>query len=167
LIDINPTLLAQIINFLILVILLKAVAYKPIVKMLKEREDKIAQNIKAAEDDEIKAKAVLKEYQERLAGARIQAQEIVDKAEKRAQEEYDARVLETKKEIEQMRKHAELEICRERERAVAQLKDEVVALSVAAAGKIIGANLDAAGNEKLVGEFIQQLDKDKIGELSC
>ena len=99
-IDINPTLLAQIINFLILVILLKAVAYKPIVKMLKEREDKIAQNIKAAEDDEIKAKGVLKEYQERLAGARIQAQEIVDKAEKRAQEEYDARVLETKKEIE-------------------------------------------------------------------
>ena len=54
-IDINPTLLAQIINFLILVILQKAVAYKPIVKMLKEREDKIAQNIKAAEDDEIKA----------------------------------------------------------------------------------------------------------------
>ena len=66
-----------------------------------------------------------------------------------------------------MRKHAELEICRERERAVAQLKDEVVVLSVAAAGKIIGANLDAAGNEKLIGEFIQQLDKDKIGELSC
>ena len=43
-IDINATLIAQMLNFLILVVLLRAVAYKPIVKMLKEREDNIANN---------------------------------------------------------------------------------------------------------------------------
>lgn len=161
------TLVAQVINFLILVVLLKAVAYKPIVKMLKEREDKIAQSIKAAEDDEAKAKSALVEYQDQLAGARIKAQEIVDKAMKRAQEERDASVLETKKELEQMRKAAQEDIIRERERAVAQLKGEVVALSMAAASKIISTNLDVAGNEKLVSEFIEKLDNDKIGGLSC
>ena len=166
-IDINMTLVAQVINFLILVVLLKAVAYKPIVKMLKEREDKIAQSIEAAEADELKAKAVLVEYQDQLASARIQAQEIVDKAMKRAQEERDASVVETKKEIEQMRKAAQTEIIREREQAVVQLKGEVVALSMAAASKIIGTNLDAAGNDKLVSEFIDKLDKDKIGGLPC
>jgi F-type H+-transporting ATPase subunit b len=71
-------------NFLILAAILKAVAYKPIVKMLKAREDKIAESIQKADDDEAKAKATLKEYQDQLAGARIKAQEIVDKAMKRA-----------------------------------------------------------------------------------
>lgn len=166
-IDINMTLVAQVINFLILVALLRAVAYKPIVKMLKEREDKISQSIESAEADERKAKSVLTEYQDQLASARIQAQEIVDKATKRAQEERDASVVATKQEIEQMRKNAQAEIIREREQAVVQLKGEVVALSVAAASKIIGSNLDAAGNDKLVSEFIEKLDKDKIGGLPC
>ena len=50
-IDINATLVAQMLNFLILVVILRLVAYKPIVRMLKEREDRIAGSIKKADDD--------------------------------------------------------------------------------------------------------------------
>lgn len=166
-IDINMTLIAQILNFLILAVILKAVAYKPIVKMLKAREDKIAESIQKADDDEAKAKAALKEYQDQLAGARIKAQEIVDKAMKRAQEERDAHVLETKKEIEQMKTAAQSEIQRDRERAVDQLRGEVVALSMAAAGKIIRVKMDETESEKLVSEFIEKLNKEQIGDLPC
>ena len=112
-------------------------------------------------------KAVLKEYQEQLSGARVKAQAIIDKASKRAQEEREASVLETKREIEQMKKAAQAEIQRERALAVEQLKGEVVALSMAAAGKIIAKNLDAGENEQLISEFVNKLDKDKIGDLSC
>ena len=77
-IDINATLIAQMLNFLILVVLLRAVAYKPIVKMLKEREDNIANNLKQAEDDKAEAKKALEQYQAQLADARVQAQEIMD-----------------------------------------------------------------------------------------
>ena len=161
------TLVAQVLNFLILVVILRAVAYKPVMKMLKAREEKIAKSIDAAEADEKKAKALLDEYNKQLADARIKAQEIVDKAMKRAQEERDASVAETKREIEQMRKAATEDIARERDRAAMQLRAEMVALSMQAAGKIIAANMDNKANEKMVSDFIDQLDKDKIGGLPC
>lgn len=166
-IDINATILAQMLNFLILVVVLRAVAYKPIVKMLKDREDTIAASLKKADDDAAKAEAALKEYQNQLANARTKAQDIVDKAEKRAQEDHEAFVQATQKEIAQMKEAAEQQIQRERQQAVEQLKGEMITLSLAAASKIVSKNMDADENEKLIGEFIDQLDKDKIGDMPC
>ena len=166
-IDINATILAQMLNFLILVVVLRAVAYKPIVKMLKDRENTIAASLKKADDDAAKAEAALKEYQDQLANARTKAQDIVDKAEKRAQEDHEAFVQATQKEIAQMKEAAEQQIQRERQQAVEQLKGEMITLSLAAASKIVSKNMDADENEKLIGEFIDQLDKDKIGDMPC
>ena len=163
-IELNATFFAQILNFLILVAILRAVAYKPVVRMLKEREDKIAESIQKADAD---AEATLNEYKNQLKDAHAKAQEIVDKAEKRAREEHEASIQATKQEIEQMRKAAQEEIQRDRERAVEQLKDEFGALAMAAAGKIIAKNMDAKENEAIIGEFIDQLDSKKIGDLPC
>ncbi|WP_295919879.1 F0F1 ATP synthase subunit B [Anaerovibrio lipolyticus] len=166
-IDINATLIAQMLNFLVLVVLLRIFAYKPIVKMLKEREERIAGSIKKADDDAAAAEATLKQYQEQLAGARVKAQEIIDKAEKRTREDHEASMQTTKAEIDQMKHAAQLEIQRERALAVEKLKGQVAALSIAAAEKIVSKNIDAAENEALIKEFIDQLDKDKIGDLPC
>ena len=166
-INIDGTLLAQLINFIVLVILLKIFAYKPIMKLLHERKEKIAFSIEAAENDEKKAKQTLDEYQKQLAEARVKAQEIVDKAMKRAQQEYDASLAQTKQEIEQMRQKAKEDLARERTRAAMPLKGEVVSVSMAAASKIIAANMNNDVNQKLVGDFIEKLDKDKLGGLSC
>ena len=166
-IDINATLIAQMLNFLVLVVLLRIFAYKPIVKMLKEREERIAGSIKKADDDAAAAEATLKQYQEQLAGARVKAQEIIDKAEKRTREDHEASMQTTKAEIDQMKHAAQQEIQRERALAVEKLKGQVAALSIAAADKIVSKNIDAAENEALIKEFIDQLDKDKIGDLPC
>lgn len=166
-IDINMTLVAQVLNFLILVVILRQFALKPLLQVLADREAKIAKNIESAEQDELKAKEILKQYQTQLASARIQAQQIVDQAMKLAAEERAAGVAETRAEIERMRKSAQEDIIRERELAVTKLKGEVVMLSMAAATKIIGSNMNAAANEKLVGEFIEKLDKEKFGGLPC
>ncbi|WP_027406038.1 F0F1 ATP synthase subunit B [Anaerovibrio sp. RM50] len=166
-IDINATLIAQMLNFLVLVVLLRIFAYKPIVKMLKEREERIAGSIKKADDDAAAAEATLKQYQDQLAGARIKAQEIIDKAEKRTREDHEASMQTTKAEIDQMKHAAQQEIQRERALAVEKLKGQVAALSIAAAEKIVSKNIDAAENEALIKEFIDQLDKDKIGDLPC
>ena len=166
-IDINATLIAQILNFLILVAILRAVAYKPIVRMLKAREDKIAASLDKADADAAEAEKVLQDYHSKLDAAQVKAQEIRDKAAKLAQEERDASLQETQHEIEQRRKAAEAEIARERAMAVEQLKGEMVTLSMAAASKIIAKNMDAQENEKLIDEFIGQLEKEKIGDLSC
>ena len=66
-----------------------------------------------------------------------------------------------------MKKSAQEEIQNERERVMAQMKREVVSLSLAAAGKLIAKNLDTAESEKLIGDFIEELDKEKIGDLPC
>jgi len=167
LIDINATLIAQMLNFLVLVVLLRIFAYKPIVKMLKEREERIAGSIKKADDDAAAAEATLKQYQDQLAGARVKAQEIIDKAEKRTREDHEASMQTTRAEIDQMKHAAQQEIQRERALAVEKLKGQVAALSIAAAEKIVSKNIDAAENEALIKEFIDQLDKDKIGDLPC
>ena len=105
-IDINATLVAQMLNFLILVVVLRLVAYKPIVKMLEERSQRIAGSIKKADEDAAAAEATLKEYKAQLATARTKAQEIMDKAEKRAQDEHAAKIQATQVVIKQMQEAA-------------------------------------------------------------
>ena len=161
------TFFAQIINFVILVVLLRAVAYKPVVNMLKAREDRIKESLDKADADAAEADKLLADYKKKLAAANVKAEDIIRNAEKRASEEREAARAETKREIEQMKKAAEAEIQRDRERAVAQLRGEVVALSMVAAGKIISKNIDKAENEQLITEFVDKLDKDKIGDLPC
>ena len=65
-IDLNSTLPIQIINFLILVALLRAVAYKPVVRMMEERKAKIAESIEKADADAAAAAATLDEYKEQM-----------------------------------------------------------------------------------------------------
>ena len=166
-IDLNATFFAQILNFLILVAILRALCYKPVVRMIKAREDKIAESLAKAESDVSEAESLKKDYQARLAEARQKAQAIVDKAEKVAASNRETSLQDTKREIEQMKKAAQAEIQRDRERAADQLKKEIVALSLLAAGKVVEKNMEASENEALVGDFIDKLDKDKIGDLSC
>ena len=70
-------------------------------------------------------------------------------------------------EIAQMKEAAQQEIQREQARAVEKLKGDMVTLSLAAAQKIVSKNIDVAENEALISEFIDQLDKNKIGDLPC
>lgn len=166
-IDLNATFFAQILNFLILVAILRALCYKPVVRMIKAREDKIAESLAKADSDVAEAESLKKDYQAQLAEAREKAQAIVDKAEKVAASNRETSLQDTKREIEQMKKAAQAEIQRDRERAADQLKKEIVALSLLAAGKVVEKNMEASENEVLVGDFIDKLDKDKIGDLSC
>ena len=106
-IEINGTLIAQILNFLILVAILRAVAYKPVVGMLKARQDKIQESLDKADADAAEADKLLAEYKAKLAKANAKADDIVRHAEKRASEEREAQRAETKREIEQMKKAAD------------------------------------------------------------
>lgn len=166
-IEINATILAQILNFVILVIFLRAVAYEPVCRLLEQRSNKIQSDIDKAEADRREAQQTLAQYRQTLQEANVKAQEIIGNAEKAARDAHDAKILETKRDIEQIKKNAQEEIQREREQAMAQMKNEMVALSLLAAGKVIGKNIDNKENERLINDFINQLDKEKLGDLSC
>lgn len=157
-IEINATMIAQVVNFLILAAILRALAYEPVAKMLKQRSDKIKDAINKADADKKAAEETLAQYKKQLADAQIRAQEIVDKAEITARQERDALVAETKKEIERLKQNAQLEIQNERNRAFEQMQKEIVNLSLAAAEKIVAKNLTSKENDKLVSDFIAGLD---------
>lgn len=159
-IEINATMVAQVVNFLILVAILRALAYKPVAKMLKQRSDKIQETINKADADKKAAEETLAQYKSQLADAQRRAQEIVDKAEITARQERDALVAETKKEIERLKQNAQVEIQNERNRAFEQMQQEIVTLSLAAAEKVVGKNLTSKENDKLVNDFIAGLNED-------
>lgn len=164
-IEINATILAQILNFLILVVLLRAVAYKPVARLLQQRSDKIRNDLDKAEADRKAAEQTLADYKVQLADAHKKAQDIVDKANLTARQEHDAAVAETRKEIERMKQVAQAEIENERNRAFEDMKSQIVTLSLAAAGKVVSKNIDTKENDKLVNEFISNLNKDMFADL--
>ena len=164
-IEINATILAQILNFLILVVLLRAVAYKPVARLLQQRSDKIRNDLEKAEADRKAAEQTLADYKVQLADAHKKAQDIVDKANLTARQEHDAAVAETRKEIERMKQTAQAEIENERNRAFEDMKSQIVTLSLAAAGKVVSKNIDTKENDKLVNEFISNLNKDMFADL--
>jgi len=158
LIEINATIIAQVLNFLILVAILRALAYEPVAKMLKQRSDKIQNSLDQAAADRKAAEQTLAQYKSQLADANKRAQEIVDRAELSARQEREALVAETKREIERMKQTAQAEIQNERNRAFEEMKAEIVTLSLQAAEKIVAKNLSSKENDKLVNDFIAGLD---------
>ena len=163
-IEINATMVAQVLNFLILAAILRALAYKPVARMLQQRADKIRETIDKADADKKAAEDTLRQYKSQLADAQRRAQEIVEKAELTARQERDAIVAETKKEIDRMKQNAQAEIENERNRAFEQMRAEIVSLSLAAAEKIVEKNLTSKENDKLVGDFIAGLDKNMFDD---
>ncbi|WP_378951068.1 F0F1 ATP synthase subunit B [Pelosinus sp. sgz500959] len=166
-VELNGTLIAQIVNFLILVGILTKFAYKPLMKALEDRQNKIADSIDSAERERQEAEKLKLSYQQQLSDARAQAQAIVEKAEKLAEETKEEILKEARLESSRILKNVQAEVARERERALAEIKTEVVMLSMAAAAKIIDKNIDTETNASLVSNFIEQLDGQKIGGLPC
>jgi len=115
LVDINATLIAQIINFLILVAILTKVAYKPLMKVLEDRKNKIAESMESAEREKIAAAQLKSEYQDLLVEARTQAQAIVEKAMKLAEQSKDEILESAREENARLLKIAQEEIARERD----------------------------------------------------
>ena len=165
--DINATLLVQIVNFIVLLAVLKKFAWGPLLKTMHERSAKIEKNILDADADRAKAAELRKEYEEQLSQARLKAQEITDAAAARADQETHEQKEAAKLEIEQMKESARAYLELEREEAAKEMKGQMVTMALAAAAKLMGRKMDEAADEELVTEFINGLDKHRAGDLSC
>ena len=160
--EFNATLLAQIVDFIILLVFLRLVVYKPLAKVLQDRQDYIENNVAAAEKERQAAEQLKAGYEAEMRRAREQAQEIIQKAAK-VGEEQAAEILENaKKEAARLKESALAEIQREKDKAMAELRDQVASLSVLVAGKIIGQKITDDIQHGMVQEFIKE-----AGELPC
>ena len=158
----NGTILAQIFNFLVLLILLRAVAYKPFMNMLEKRKELIESSIAAAEEDKKQAEQLRASLQAELKRTREEAAEIMAKATKNAEEQAQQIIEAAKAEANRVKDSAVVEIQREKEKAVSELRDQVATLSILVAGKIIDQKLNDDIQKDLVNKFVKE-----AGDLPC
>ena len=151
-----PTLVAQIVNFVILFGLLYLVAYKPIMRMLDERSRRIKESVEQAEtmkeqaasaEDEIKKQleAASREGQERIARAARSGEEVKQKAKEEARQEAEALIA-----------RARTDIHRERDEAIGELRKEFADLTILAAEKVIGRSLDKKAHRELIDKVLEE-----------
>ena len=156
-IQFDYTILATIISFLLLVWLLSAKAWGPLMKMMEDRRSHIESMLAQAENERQQAEKIKREYQEEMRKARQEAQEVIAKAAKVSETLANEILAASHVEAEKIKKSALVDIERERDRAIAEVKAQVADLSVSVAEKIIRQKLDMTGQGKLIEQFIQEV----------
>jgi F-type H+-transporting ATPase subunit b len=151
-----PQLIAQIANFVVLLIILRLTLYKPILKMLDERKVKIAEGLNAAETARAEAAAAQANIQGQLDTARKEGQELVATAQGIAARIQAEAREQAAKDRESALERARAEIELERDRAISELRREFAAITVSAAEKVINQSLDRQSHQRIIDETLAQ-----------
>lgn len=150
--------ITQIVGFLIALWVLKKFAWKPLLRVLEERKEKIISEFGKIEEDRKKAQQLLEQYREKLkeidAEARVRIQEAVNEGRKIAAEIKQ----QAQNEAKEVLTKAQAEITRELAKAKVQLKNDIVSMALAATEKIIDEKLDEKKDRKLITDFIEELE---------
>jgi F-type H+-transporting ATPase subunit b len=156
-IEINGTVIVELITFVIMLAILARYVYPEIVKLAEARQQAIAEQLKEAEQARAEAEKRLKEAEDKLNDARKTAQSVIEAATKSGeqlrQELRQKAEEESKRAIEAARKEIEAE----REQAVRSVRSEVAGLVVAATEKVIGETLDDEKHRQLIDKAIAEV----------
>ena len=143
-------------NFLVFAVLLYRLFGASISRMLADRRERIEQGLRDAEQARRDREAAEQERLAALQEARREANEIINRAQKVAQETREADIAATREELDRMRERATAEVTAEKQRAIADLRAEVADLALAAAGKVVGESMTGERQRRLVREFLQE-----------
>ena len=156
-----PNLLSfvvQFLSFLVLLIVVFVLAYKPVKKILAKRADYVENEIKEARENNLQAQKNVDEAKEMVAQSKVQASEIIKNAEKQGQEKYDAIILQAKSDVEEMKIGAQEDIERAKEEAIKDIHDEMVKVALSASEEILKREVDNKDNKRLAEDFINRLN---------
>ena len=152
-----PLLLSQLINFLILIVLLRMFLYKPVLNMLSARKDRIAQSMKDAERVNAAAREAEADKGKVLEGARREAQEI------RAQATRDAERIaqdvrgRAETEATEIRMKAQADAQKQLELALSDANKQIADLAIMATEKLLGRELEKKSEQqRFVAEFLAE-----------
>ena len=160
--DINGgVIIWTVIIFIILLAILWRMGYPALLKMVEERERRIQKQLEDAEKANAEAQRLLEEHKKQIAAARTEAQEILAKAKSVSQKERETLLAKAREEYDALLSRARKDIDAEKEKAILALRREAVELSIAAASRVIEANLDNEANRRLVSDFLETLGKEK------
>ncbi len=155
--DINATLLVQMIVFALFVLFTMAYVWPPIAKALSERQEKISDGLAAAERGQRELELAQLRASESLKEAKASAQEIIDKANRRAQGIIDEAKSKAQVEAKRQFEIGQEQLAQEVNQAKDALRKQVASLAVQGAEKILGREVDEAANSSLLDNLIKQI----------
>ena len=151
-----PTLIAQIVNFAILFGLLYLVAYKPIMRMLDERSEKIKESMEQTEYIKEQAAHAEEEAKQQIEAASREGQEVIARAVRTGEEVRQQAQQEARQNAEALITRARGEIQRERGDAIDELRQEFADLTILAAEKVIDRSLDREAHRQLIDKTLEE-----------
>jgi F-type H+-transporting ATPase subunit b len=155
--NINLTLIAQLISFAVFVWFTMKFVWSPIIDALEKRKEEIAKGLAAAERGQHEKELAEERAREVLHDAKAQAADIVSQAQKRALEIIDAGKEDANTEGERILIAARAEIDQEANRAREHLRERVAELAVIGAEKILQKEIDAAAHRTIIDSLVKQI----------
>ena len=156
-INLNVTLLVQMVNFLILIVLLQRFLYKPLTQFLATRADGIKRSLEEAKAAREAAANAQQEYEARIAATRREAAALRESAVREVEEERQRLLRVSRDEAARLLTEAKVQIEQEVKRAKAELRAEVVGLSLGVAERLIGRSLTTEDDRRLAEQVVQEI----------
>lgn len=156
-ISINATVILTVLNFVLLVAVLKTILWKPMLKFLEERARKIDESLQQAEKNKKRAEEIELEHDEIVKEARTKASDILDKATANASEEGSKIIAQAKEHAGNLAEAAKKEIRMEAEQIKQDLRKEVAAMSVNLAGKVLEREIKEKDHQDIIKRNLDAL----------
>ncbi|MBF4501087.1 F0F1 ATP synthase subunit B [Savagea sp. SN6] len=147
-------IIATVTFFILLLLLLKKFAWGPLMGVMDQRAELIANEIETAEKNRLESEKLLAEQKAALQEAGANAQSIVENARKQSEAQATEIIESAREEVNRMKSSAELEIATAKEKAIAAVREEFVSLSVLAASKVLEKEISEEDNRALIEETI-------------
>jgi len=159
LLSINPGLIIwTIATFLALLVILRLVAWKPLLAMLEEREKTIRDSLEQAKQAREEAEKLMAQHREMIGKARHEMAAIIEKAQRDAEQRRADILARAHREAEDKARQFSEDLERQKRTAIREVKEQSVDLVVAAASRLIQGSLDDEKHRKLVRGYLDDLE---------
>ena len=155
------TIIFQILNLLLLMVLFKKYLFKPVTEILEKRQAEIEGHYQEAQQAETDAKAMKADYESKMAGARQEADRVIKTATESANAMSASIVEDARTQADQLKRRAQTEIDLERRRAFDEVKGELSGIALDIASQVIEREVNENDHEAFINECIKN-----VGEAS-
>lgn len=159
-----PQIIAQIVNFIILLVVLKFTLYKPILRMLDDRRQRIAEGLDAVEAARVEASEAQSSIEGQLDEARQQSLEILANAQQIAARIQEEARSESERNRGTALERATQEISLERDRAISELRSEFADVTIAATERVIKQSVSRDDHVRIIEETFAESEITKQGK---
>ena len=151
-----PSLAIYLVNFLLVLLLLYLFAYKPLLRLMDQRAERIRESLEAADTARQEAASSQEAIQEQVTEARREGQRIMDQAREASERFRTEEMDKARQEAEAFVERAKEDIARERDTALQEVRASFGDLAITAAERVIRSSLDLQAHEELINQVLEE-----------